>query len=142
MSTVPATAQDERFEWPQHQESQPAPEPQAASAPRLARRALWTIALLAIGALALCELHYWMLRGEIARKQGSKVNSQLLATQLRDAKMLTRYQWVKPSAGVLRIPEARAVSLVIADYSKQAQPLSVGTAVQAASASVDNERVP
>ena len=125
MSTIPATAQDERFEWDQQLQEQRTPEPHAESARRLVRSGLWTIALLAIATLALCELHYRMLLSEIARKQAATVNTQLMATRLRDAKMLSRCQWIKPSEGVLRIPESLAVRLVIADYSKQGSPASV-----------------
>jgi hypothetical protein len=132
MSTIPAIAQDERFEWDQQSEEQLTPEPHVAVMPKLIRKGMWTLALLGVGVLAVCELHYWTLRSEINKKQASKVNAQLMATQLRDARLLNRYQWVKQSDGVLRIPESQAVSLVIADYSRQSPQTEVTQAAERA----------
>ncbi len=143
MSTSPATAQDERFEWEPHSQTQPAPGPGTGWVPQLVRRGFWAMLLLGMAALGLCELHYWMLRGEIWRKQSARVNSQLVATRMRDARLLSRYQWVKQSEGVLRVPESVAASLVIADYAKEGRAGSSGpTALQAVRAATEKGVVP
>ncbi len=118
MPNAPATARDQLFDWTDENEPLPAPATASASAKGLLRTGILTVLLLAVVAMGVAEMFYWTLRSEIRRKQGSLVNAQLLVTQSRDKQRLSRYQWVKKSDGVLRIPVSLAAGFVIADYAK------------------------
>ena len=74
------------------------------------------------------EIFYWTLRKEIQRKQLAPSNAILMATRAQEQNQLIRYQWVKKSDGILRIPLERARGLVVADYARAALAASAASA--------------
>ena len=86
-----------------------------------------TLLGVVVSAMVVNEVFYWTLRQEIQRKRLDPTNAILMATRTREQSLLTRYQWVKKSDGVLRIPVERAANLVIADYTHPASPAPAPT---------------
>ena len=84
--------------------------------------------------LIVNEIFYWTLRNEIQRKRLGPTNAILAATRAREQLLLTQYQWVKKSDGIVRIPVKRAANLVIAEYAHPAtSPVSSAAAVPSVS---------
>jgi hypothetical protein len=83
----------------------------------LTRTAFVTLLGIFVSAIVVNEVFYWTLRKEIQSKRLAPTNALLTATRAREQSLLTRYQWVKKSDGVLRIPAKRAASLIVADYA-------------------------
>ena len=119
MRNSPATARDELLDWTDEDEPLSAPVTASSNADGMLRTGVLTLLLVAVVTMGISELFYWTLRAEIRKKQGAPVNAQLIATQSRDRQRLSRYQWVKKSEGVLRIPVSVAEDLVIADYANK-----------------------
>jgi hypothetical protein len=74
------------------------------------------------------EIFYWTLRKEIQRKRLDPTNAILMATRAREQSLLTQYQWIKKSDGIVRIPVRRAANLVIAEYAHPALPVAAPSA--------------
>ena len=89
---------------------------------------LATCLCVLVGLLVVNEIFYWTLRKEIQRKQLAPSNAILTATHAQEQNQLTRYQWIKRSDGILRIPLERAKGLVVADYARSALAASAASA--------------
>ena len=79
---------------------------------------LVTATLVSVAALAVGQLFALAMRSEMRKKQLEPVNAILQATRAEERARLERYQWVKRSEGVMRIPISRARELVLADYAR------------------------
>lgn len=131
MPSASVTSRDELLDWTDESEVAAEPQVELTVIRGLWRTALLTLALMAVTAITVAEVHYWRFRNEIKRKQAAPVSALLPAARARDALRLNRYQWVNRSTGVLRIPVSVAAALVIADYSRApTEPPKQGSAPQ------------
>ena len=86
-----------------------------------------TLLGVSLSLLIVNEIFYWTLRGEIQKKRLVPTNAILTTTRAREQSLLTQYQWIKKSDGIVRIPVKRAANLVIAEYAHPASSASAAT---------------
>jgi hypothetical protein len=75
--------------------------------------AIAAILMVVLGAIALAQYASFAMQDELDRKVLTRPNPELLRLRDREELRLTTYQWIDQKTGLVRIPVARALELVL-----------------------------
>ena len=74
------------------------------------------ILVVVLAAIALGQYAGFAMEDELDKKVRERPPLELMTLRQREAERLSRYQWVDPKAGVVRIPVERALELTLKEW--------------------------